>query len=353
MKTKLMAAMGTVALLTAACGYSIKAMTDYDRNVNFASYQTFSIVKGNSSGNPVSDQRIADDVAAALTGKGWKEVPTDQPRRRWSFTPRPSQAHVRDVLRRIRMGRLGLAALGRPRRLRRRLDHVRQQLQGRHGRRRHLRRQDEGGHLARVRERLPLREPRGKRQDQPGGRHQDVRQLPSGHQRGVEGPMSVPPVTIVAVPDLSRSAVTEISDALRQLLADVFALYLKTKSFHWHVSGPHFRDYHLLLDEQADQIFAMTDPIAERARKIGGTTLLSIRDISRHQRLQDSHAAPLSPRDMMLELLEDNRHLTGYLRATHGVCETHDDVATASLIEVWIDETERRTWFLAETGRGL
>ena len=159
--------------------------------------------------------------------------------------------------------------------------------------------------------------------------------------------------TIVAVTDLSRNAVTEISDALRQLLADVFALYVKTKNFHWHMSGPHFRDYHLLLDEQADQIFAMTDPIAERARKIGGTSLRSIRDISRHQRLQDSQAAALSPRDMMLELLEDNRHVTGYLRATHGVCETHNDVATASLIEVWIDETERRTWFLSETGRGL
>jgi len=159
--------------------------------------------------------------------------------------------------------------------------------------------------------------------------------------------------TIVAVTDLSRNAVAEISDALRQLLADVFALYLKTKNFHWHMSGPHFRDYHLLLDEQADQIFAMTDPIAERARKIGGTSLRSIRDITRHQRLQDSHAAAVSPRDMMLELLEDNRHLTGYLRATHGVCETHNDVATASLIEVWIDETERRTWFLAETGRGV
>ena len=149
--------------------------------------------------------------------------------------------------------------------------------------------------------------------------------------------------TSVAVTDLSRNAVTEISDVLRQLLADVFALYLKTKNFHWHMSGPHFRDYHLLLDEQADQVFAMTDAIAERARKIGGTTLRSIRDISRHQRLQDSHAEHVSPKDMLLELAEDNRHLTGYLRATHGVCESHNDVATASLIEVRIDETERRT----------
>ena len=159
--------------------------------------------------------------------------------------------------------------------------------------------------------------------------------------------------TMSVTTDLSGNAVGEISDVLRQLLADVFALYLKTKNFHWHMSGAHFRDYHLLLDEQADQIFAMTDPIAERTRKIGGTTLRSIRDISRHQRLQDSHAELVSPKDMLLALVEDNRHLTRYLRATHGVCEKHDDVATASLIEVWIDETERRTWFLAETQREL
>jgi starvation-inducible DNA-binding protein len=157
--------------------------------------------------------------------------------------------------------------------------------------------------------------------------------------------------TLAVTTDLSRDAVIELSDALRLLLADVFALYLKTKNFHWHMSGPHFRDYHLLLDEQADQIFAMTDPIAERARKIGGTTLRSIRDISRHQRLQDSHPELVSPKDMLLALVEDNRHLTRYLRATHGVCEKHDDVATASLIEVWIDQTERRVWFLAETQR--
>src|SRR5712691_6430691 len=136
--------------------------------------------------------------------------------------------------------------------------------------------------------------------------------------------------------DLGPKGVAAIEDELRPLLADVFALYVKTKNFHWHMSGPHFRDYHLLLDEQADQVFAMTDAIAERARKIGGTTLRSIRDISRHQRLQDSHAEHVSPKDMLLELAEDNRHLTGYLRATHGVCESHNDVATASLIEVWI-----------------
>jgi len=159
--------------------------------------------------------------------------------------------------------------------------------------------------------------------------------------------------TIVAATDLSRTAVTDISDVLRQLLADAFALYLKTKNFHWHMTGPHFRDYHLLLDEQADQIFAMTDPIAERARKLGGTTLRSIRDISRHQRLQDSHAERVSPKDMLLELMGDNQLLTRYLRETHGVCEKHNDVATASLIEIWIDETERRSWFLSETQEGL
>jgi starvation-inducible DNA-binding protein len=153
--------------------------------------------------------------------------------------------------------------------------------------------------------------------------------------------------------DLSRKSVAEISDALRQLLADVFALYVKTKNFHWHMSGPHFRDYHLLLDEQADQIFAMTDAIAERARKVGGTTLRSIRDISRHQRLQDSHAELVGPQDMLSELMLDNQHLTRYLRATHEVCGSHNDVATASLIETWIDETERRTWFLSETRREL
>jgi len=159
--------------------------------------------------------------------------------------------------------------------------------------------------------------------------------------------------TMEAPTDLSRKSVVEISDALRQLLADVFVLYVKTKNFHWHMSGPHFRDYHLLLDEQADQIFAMTDAIAERARKIGGTTLRSIRDISRHQRLQDSHAELVGPKDMLSELMLDNQHLTRYLRATHEVCGSRNDVATASLIETWIDETERRTWFLSETRREL
>jgi starvation-inducible DNA-binding protein len=147
---------------------------------------------------------------------------------------------------------------------------------------------------------------------------------------------------------LSREGVVEISNGLRQLLADVFALYVKTKNFHWHMSGRSFRDYHLLLDEHAEQIFEMTDDIAERARKIGGTTLRSIADISRNQRLQDNNEEAITPKEMLAELHADNRELTRFLRSTHEVCEKHNDVATASLIENWIDETERRTWFLAE-----
>jgi len=153
--------------------------------------------------------------------------------------------------------------------------------------------------------------------------------------------------------DLDGDAVVEISGDLRQLLADVFALYLKTKNFHWHMSGRHFRDYHLLLDEHADQIFAMTDVIAERARKLGGSTLRSIGDISRHQRLQDNNNEFVAPKDMLAELLADNRETTRSLRSTHEVCERHNDVATASLIEVWIDETERRAWFLSEIVRDI
>ena len=153
--------------------------------------------------------------------------------------------------------------------------------------------------------------------------------------------------------DLSRDAVVEISNELRQLLADVFALYLKTKNFHWHMSGSHFRDYHLLLDEQGEQIFAMTDDVAERARKLGGTTLHSISDISRHQRLKDNNEESVAPEDMLAELCADNQHLTRSLRSTHEVCDRHNDVATASLIETWIDETERRTWFLFEIARDL
>jgi starvation-inducible DNA-binding protein len=148
--------------------------------------------------------------------------------------------------------------------------------------------------------------------------------------------------------DLSGDAVEEISSNLRRMLADVFALYVKTKNFHWHISGRHFRDYHLLLDEQATQIFAMTDTIAERARKIGGTTIHSISDIAKNQRLKDNNKEGVTPQEMIRELREDNRQLTRSLRATHEVCDRHNDVATASLIEVWIDESEKRTWFLAE-----
>jgi starvation-inducible DNA-binding protein len=148
--------------------------------------------------------------------------------------------------------------------------------------------------------------------------------------------------------ELARDGVLEISAALRHLLADVFALYVKTKNFHWHMTGRHFRDYHLLLDEQAEQIFAMTDDIAERARKIGGTTIRSIGDIGKHQRLKDDDRESISARDMLAELSVDNRELTRFLRLAHQVCEKHSDVATASLIENWIDQTERRTWFLAE-----
>jgi starvation-inducible DNA-binding protein len=153
--------------------------------------------------------------------------------------------------------------------------------------------------------------------------------------------------------DLSRGAVAEISSALRPLLADVFALYLKTKNFHWHMSGTHFRDYHLLLDEHSQQIFAMTDDIAERARKIGGATLRSIGDISRHQRLKDNDEQFVTTKEMFSELCADSQELTRSLRGTHKVCERHNDVATASLIEVWIDQAERRTWFLSEIGRQL
>src|SRR5882757_5486988 len=151
--------------------------------------------------------------------------------------------------------------------------------------------------------------------------------------------------------DLDKQGVEEIADELRQLLADVFALYTKTKNFHWHMSGRHFRDYHVLLDEHSEQVFAMTDDIAERARKIGGATLRSISDISRHQRLQDNNEESVTPKEMLAELFSDNQQLTRSLRSTHEVCEKHNDVATASLIENWIDQTERRTWFLAEIVR--
>ena len=151
--------------------------------------------------------------------------------------------------------------------------------------------------------------------------------------------------------DLSAAATKDIAAAMNAILADVFALYLKTKNFHWHMSGPHFRDYHLLLDEHADQLFAMTDPIAERVRKIGGLTLKSIGQISRIQRVLDNDADYVEPLDMLAELAEDNRTLAARLREAHNVCEEHRDVATTSLIEIWIDETERRGSFLFEITR--
>ena len=157
--------------------------------------------------------------------------------------------------------------------------------------------------------------------------------------------------TLATPTDLSAEAVRDISGALNALLADMFALYLKTKNFHWHISGPHFRDYHLLLDEQADQIFATTDPIAERVRKIGGTTLRSIGQIAAQKRLLDNDAAFVSPLDMLAELRDDNKQLAAEMRRTHALCDDYDDVATVSLLEVWIDEAERRTWFLFEATR--
>src|ERR1700752_4282830 len=151
--------------------------------------------------------------------------------------------------------------------------------------------------------------------------------------------------------DLGPNAVRDLAGALNVLLADMFVLYLKTKNFHWHVSGPHFRDYHLLLDEQADQIFATTDPIAERVRKIGGTTLRSIGQIAAQKRLLDNDAEFVTPLDMLAELRDDNKQLTGEMRRVHDLCDEYKDVATTSLLEVWIDEAERRTWFLFEATR--
>jgi starvation-inducible DNA-binding protein len=159
-----------------------------------------------------------------------------------------------------------------------------------------------------------------------------------------EAPLSTPT-------DLKAAATRDVTAAMNGILADVFALYIKTKNFHWHMSGPHFRDYHLLLDEQADQIFAMTDPVAERVRKLGGLTIRSIGHIARTQRLQDNDAEYVEPSDMLAELGDDNKTLAARLRQAHSVCEEHGDIATASLIEIWVDETERRTWFLFEANR--
>ncbi len=153
--------------------------------------------------------------------------------------------------------------------------------------------------------------------------------------------------------DLKPDATKKISAALNAALADVFAIYMKTKNFHWHMSGPHFRDYHLLLDEQADQLFAMTDPMAERIRKLGGTTLRSTGHVGRTQRIKDNDAEYVEPTEMLAELCEDNKGLAHHLREAHGICEEAHDIATASLLEVWTDETERRTWFLFESSRRL
>lgn len=151
--------------------------------------------------------------------------------------------------------------------------------------------------------------------------------------------------------DLPSNAVKDIEGALNALLADMFALYLKTKNFHWHMSGPHFRDYHLMLDEQGEQIFATTDDIAERVRKLGGTTLRSIGHIARLQRISDNDADYVTPLDMLAELKEDNKQIATSLREAHGVCDEHGDIATASLLETWLDEAERRVWFLFESAR--
>jgi starvation-inducible DNA-binding protein len=159
-----------------------------------------------------------------------------------------------------------------------------------------------------------------------------------------KGPLATPT-------DLSPEAVKDISGALTLLLADVFALYIKTKNFHWHMYGPHYRDYHLMLDEQSEQLFDMTDDIAERARKIGGTTLRSVGQLNRIKRIADNDADIVTPQDMLAELMEDNKKLTVEMRAVHTTADEFDDVATASLLENWIDESERRTWFLYETIR--
>jgi starvation-inducible DNA-binding protein len=158
--------------------------------------------------------------------------------------------------------------------------------------------------------------------------------------------------TALRVPtSLGDEARRDIAGAMNALLADVFALYFKTKNFHWHVSGPHFRDYHLLLDEQADQVFAMGDPMAERVRKLGSTTIRSVGHIARLARVKDNDADYVTPLDMLAELREDNQEVADRMRAVHAVCDEHNDVATASLLEVWIDETERRAWFLFEATR--
>ena len=162
-------------------------------------------------------------------------------------------------------------------------------------------------------------------------------------------PVAKPP--LASPTDLGANATKDITGALNALLADTFALYLKTKNFHWHMSGPHFRDYHLMLDDHGDELFAMTDVLAERVRKIGGTTILSIGDIARQQRIADNDAAYVTPLDMLAELRDDTQRFIASMRATHDVCDEHNDVATASLLENYIDEAEKRTWLLFESTR--
>ncbi|MBM5575137.1 Dps family protein [Deefgea sp. CFH1-16] len=151
--------------------------------------------------------------------------------------------------------------------------------------------------------------------------------------------------------DLGADATRDITAAMNLILADVFALYLKTKNFHWHVSGPHFRDCHLMLDEQGDELYAMTDPIAERVRKVGGRTLTSIGHIARTQRVLDNDAEYVQPLDMLAELCDDSKNLVARMREAHSVCDEYNDTATASMLEEWIDQAERRTWFLFESSR--
>lgn len=164
-------------------------------------------------------------------------------------------------------------------------------------------------------------------------------------------PRGKPAAALDTPTDLDNAAVKAISEALNGLLADSYALYLKTKNFHWHVSGPHFRDYHLLLDEQAADILGATDDMAERVRKIGGTTLRSIGQISKLQTIEDNDADFVPPAMMLQELMNDNKHVAAQMRKAHDVCDEHDDIASASLIENWIDQTEKRTWFLFEAAR--
>ncbi len=174
--------------------------------------------------------------------------------------------------------------------------------------------------------------------------------MPKKSEKGKKKPLTVAPA--MATPSaISEQGCNDISASLNLILADVFALYLKTKNFHWHVSGPHFRDYHLMLDEQGDELFAMTDPIAERVRKLGGRTLTSIGAIANAQRVLDNDALFVEPGDMLSELCGDNNDLGKRLRGAHEVCDEYNDIATASLIEEWIDQAERRTWFLFESSR--